>query len=326
MPVGRPPRFWFEPSPVSAVLAPLAWLFRGVTWLRRVYWRSRSVACGVPVVVVGNLVVGGAGKTPLVIHLVQRAAGRGWSPGVVLRGYGGTAAHWPQWVTPHSDPQMVGDEAVLIARRTGRPVAAGPDRVAAARLLVAAGCDLVISDDGLQHYRLRRDREIVVIDGDRGQGNRRCLPAGPLREPPGRLATVDLVIARGRAWPQANGRYELVSADFAAVGQTRTSPPPKPGQRVHAVAGIGHPERFFATLRALGLDPVPHAFADHHVFSPADLAFEDALPVVMTEKDAVKCATFAPPDCWYLPVSAHPDGRAGAALDELLDSLMAHGD
>ncbi|WP_435101327.1 tetraacyldisaccharide 4'-kinase [Arhodomonas sp. AD133] len=325
MPVARPPRFWFEPSPVAAALVPLAWLFRGITRLRRAYWRSRSVACGAPVIVVGNLVVGGAGKTPLVIHLAQRATERGWSPGIVLRGYGGRATHWPQWVTADSDPRMVGDEAVLIARRTGEAVAAGSDRVAAARLLVAAGCDLVISDDGLQHYRLRRDREIVVVDGDHGLGNRRCLPAGPLREPPQRLASVDLIIARGHAWPQARGVYELATAGFAAVGGARTSPAPERGQRVHAVAGIGDPERFFATLRTLGLEPVPHAFADHHVFSPADLAFEEPLPVVMTEKDAVKCAAFAPPGCWYLPVSARPDARAGVALDELLDSLVGYG-
>ena len=207
----EPPAFWYEPHPLGAVLAPLGWLYGLFAVLRRGVYRAglrRSRRVGCPVVVVGNLCVGGTGKTPLVIAIAKLLARRGLRAGIVCRGYGGRASRWPQYVHSGSDPGLVGDEAVLLARRTGRPVAAGPDRAAAARALYGrAEYDVILSDDGLQHLRLARDVEIAVVDGARRHGNRRCLPAGPLREPPGRLASVDLVAVNGGV-PEGGGRAD----------------------------------------------------------------------------------------------------------------------
>lgn len=316
------PGWWLHRRLTDRLLSPLGALYATAGRVRRRYWQSRAVRLPVPVLVVGNLFVGGSGKTPLVIHLAEHLRNRGRRCGVVLRGYGGGARHWPQRVAPDSDPAAVGDEAVLIARRTGCPVAAGPDRVAAARLLVEAGCDLIVSDDGMQHYRLHRDAEIAVVDAARGLGNRRCLPAGPLREPPDRLADVDIVVAQGAAWPGATGHYALAPGELRPLSGD-AGPTPHAGQRVHAVAGIGHPGRFFATLRTMGYEVIPHAFADHHAFVPGELDFGDGLPVIMTEKDAVKCPGAS--RAWFLPVTAVPDPAAAAAIDRLLDRLTQGG-
>lgn len=315
------PGWWLRRGRVDRMLSPLGALHAAAGRARRRYWRSRAPRLPVPVLVVGNLFVGGSGKTPLVIHLAGLLQRRGRRCGVVLRGYGGRGGHWPQRVGPDSDPAVVGDEAVLIARRTGVPIAAGPDRVAAARLLVEAGCDLVVSDDGMQHYRLHRDAEIAVVDAARGLGNGRCLPAGPLREPPERLTDADLVLAQGAAWRGAAGYYELVPGELRPLSGDAVHAPGA-GERVHAIAGIGNPARFFATLRALGYTVIPHAFADHHGFAPAELDFGDDLPVIMTEKDAVKCPGAA--GAWFLPVTAVPDTAAAAAIDRLLNRLT-HG-
>lgn len=301
---------------------PLATLYGSVIGWRRGWYRRgwlRATRLPVPVIVVGNLVAGGAGKTPLTLALVEALRANGWNPGVASRGYGGTA-RVPTLLDAQPDPSIVGDEPALIRLRTGLPVAVGADRVAAARLLLAEGVDVVVADDGLQHYALARDIEICVIDGVRRFGNGRLLPAGPLREPLSRLDEVDLRVCNGGA-PQANEfAMRLVLADAVALaGPARTQPLSSwVGQRVHAVAGIGHPPRFFAALRALGIDVVEHAFADHHRYVAGDLAFGDSLPVLMTEKDAVKCRGFAAANGWSVPVSAGLPAAFFAAINERL--------
>lgn len=320
---GRLPEFWLHDGPGARLLSPLGALTAAVA-RRRLRRHRQGVGvwrAPVPVLVVGNLFVGGSGKTPLVIWLTERARALGRRPGVVLRGHGGRARDWPRRVTAGSEPAEVGDEAVLIARRSAAPVAVGPDRPAAVRhLLAASSCDLVISDDGLQHFALGRDAEVVVLDAARGLGNGRCLPAGPLREPATRLATVDLVVANGGATAYSPYWFALEPGALEPVGQGG-GPPPARGARVHAIAGIGHPERFFAALRARGYDVIGHPLPDHHVPRARELDFGDGLPVIMTEKDAVKCARLDRGGLWMLPVTASPDEATVTALDALLEGL-----
>lgn len=316
---------WYDRrSLLAAALSPLGWLFCAVAWLRRGIYRVLPLGrLPVPVVVVGNLTVGGTGKTPLVIWLAQRLRAAGYRPGIVSRGYGGQARHWPQQVRADSDPAAVGDEPVLIARRTGCPMAVGPKRVTAARALLAHhDCDILLSDDGLQHYRLRRNVEVAVIDATRRFGNGRCLPAGPLREPLSRLRSVDLLVANGAAGGREHA-MRLEGEQLCGVADDRPGPSLRElhGQAVHAVAGIGNPERFFERLRRSGLRVEPHPMPDHHRFEPGDLDFGDALPVIMTEKDAVKCRRL--PDGaaprWYLPVDAVLPPEFAEQLLQLLE-------
>ncbi|MFC4727562.1 tetraacyldisaccharide 4'-kinase [Coralloluteibacterium thermophilus] len=302
---------------VEAVYAQATALRR---WLYRHDWIRRQ-RLGVPVIVVGNLIAGGAGKTPLTVALVEWLRARGWHPGVVTRGYGrkGKAALTVQAGTT---PAEAGDEPVLIARRTGVPVRVDADRFEGGQALVAAGCDIVVADDGLQHYGLARDIEIEVVDGIRRYGNGRLLPAGPLREPPERGAACDFRVvnggtARDGEWPMALRLGEVVPL----AGGRRRPLAEFSGRRVHAVAGIGHPRRFFAALEAAGLRPVPHAFPDHHAFVPEDLDFPEDLPLLMTEKDAVKCAAFAQPHHWMVPASAVLPAAFWDALGARLDNL-----
>jgi tetraacyldisaccharide 4'-kinase len=257
----------------------------------------------VPVIVIGNLSVGGTGKTPLTLAVVEALRTRGYSPGVVSRGYGGSQRE-PLLLDDTPDPASVGDEPCLI-RSHGVPVAVGHDRPAAARLLLEAGCNVVIADDGLQHYALARDVEICVIDGVRRFGNGRLLPAGPLREPSSRLQRVDLRVCNGGVALDGEYQMQLRGGNVVALcdGQ-RQSLASFHGQRAHAVAAIGNPQRFFDSLRAAGIELIEHAFADHHAFAPADLNFNDDLPVLMTDKDAVKCQRFARPHLWRVPVHA----------------------
>ena len=304
------PAFWWdERHPLGALLAPLGWLYALFMRLRHAAYRAgvlRSRRIGRPVVVVGNLCAGGSGKTPLVVAIAGLLARYGLRAGIVCRGYGGGANRWPQLVRPDSDPALVGDEAVLLARRTGCPVVAGPNRVAAVRdLFRRARCDVVLSDDGLQHLRLARDVEIVVVDGVRRHGNRRCLPAGPLREPPDRLASVDLVVVNGGAREGELGMH-LAAGDAVSLADGETTRPLDSfrGAPVHAVGGIGHPERFFRALEDHGMTIVRHPFADHHPFREAEIRFDGDAPVLMTEKDAVKCERIADARHWYVPVEA----------------------
>jgi tetraacyldisaccharide 4'-kinase len=321
-------RRWYGTARAPWILRPLAALFGLVARLRR--RRQQTVARGqrlpVPVIVVGNIAVGGTGKTPFVIWLVERLREWGWQPGVVSRGYGGHARAWPQRVDGGSDPRMVGDEPVLIATRARCPVVVGADRVAAARALLAEhSVDIGVSDDGLQHYRLWRDLEIVVVDATRGLGNGRLLPAGPLREPPSRLGEVGLVVANGTGWTAPAGR-QLVMRLVAQQALKLDGSGARPlgafaGQSVHAVAGIGNPARFFAMLSQQNIGLVMHPFPDHHAFARAELEFGDDLPVFMTEKDAVKCRAFAAPSHWVVPVEARIEPADIALVQELTHAL-----
>jgi tetraacyldisaccharide 4'-kinase len=302
---------WYGAACKALPLLPLSWLFQGVAGLRRRLYRSgvwRVHSLPVPVIVVGNLSVGGTGKTPLLIYLAKLLRQEGRRPGIIGRGYGGRAKRWPQWVDKNSDPAEVGDEAVLIAAQTGCPAAVGPARAAAARLLLENGvCDVILSDDGLQHYALGRTLEIAVIDGERRFGNGFCLPAGPLREPISRLRDVDLVVCNGAA--REAGEYAMqVGGDTAVnlfTGEQRALNA-FALQSCHAVAGIGNPRRFFELLRGAGIECITHSFPDHYAYEAADIDFCDGKPVLMTEKDAVKCRRFAREHDWYIPVQVVP--------------------
>ncbi|WP_458072059.1 tetraacyldisaccharide 4'-kinase [Rhodanobacter sp. BL-MT-08] len=316
---------WYGGGRAPWWTSPLSIFYGAAIALRRALYRAgalRSVALPVPVIVIGNLSVGGTGKTPLTIAVVDELRKRGFRPGVVSRGYGGTQRD-PLLLESAPDPSLVGDEPCLI-HASGAPVAVGRDRPAAARLLLDAGCDVVIADDGLQHYRLARDVEICVIDGARRFGNRRLLPAGPLREPMRRLQRADLRVCNGG--DAADGEYAMRLVGglvVSLVGDRRESLQAFAGLRVHAVAAIGNPQRFFDSLRGAGIEVIEHAFADHHRFAPAELDFADDLPLLMTDKDAVKCRGFAQPHWWRVPVRAGLLDAFYAVLVERIDRARA---
>ena len=303
---------WYTRHPVAVVLAPLGWIYRAIGTARKSAYTSgllSSYKADVPIVVVGNITSGGTGKTPLVIWLVEYFRSLGYSPGVVARGYRGRAKSWPQQVRSDSDPSAVGDEPIVIARRARCPVAVGPHRGDAVdALLRHADCDIVISDDGLQHYALERNYEIAVIDGVRRMGNGQCLPAGPLREPASRLQSVDVIVTNGIAGRGEFGMKYIATQAHKIDGSETIELPKFAPKEVHAVAGIAHPERFFSMLRAKGFRVRPHPFRNHARFRQADFEFDDDLPVIMTEKDAIKCEHLVLPRCWYIPITAElPD-------------------
>jgi tetraacyldisaccharide 4'-kinase len=320
-------RFWYRIRPAHLLLFPLSLLFgAGAAGRRALYalgWLKRE-RLPVPVIVVGNITVGGTGKTPLVVWLAQCLTEAGLHPGIITRGYGGSEAI--QAVPPDADPARAGDEPVLLARRSRCPVWAGRARAAAGRALLQRHpeVDVIISDDGLQHYRLAREIEVAVVDGERPFGNGMLLPAGPLREPRRRLRTVDAVVVNaghGTPVPGAFGmrlRGELF-VNLREPARMRLARE-FAGMRVHALAGIGNPQRFFGTLVDLGMQFSAHAFPDHYAFVPKDLAFPGAEAVVMTEKDAVKCAAFAQDNIWFLPVDAEVDAALGTLILERLEA------
>jgi tetraacyldisaccharide 4'-kinase len=284
----------------------------------------------VPVVVVGNITVGGTGKTPITIWLATELRIRGHNPAVVTRGYGGEVGPEPVQATACSSPDQVGDEAVLIADRSRCPVFVHPDRVAAARAAIAEGADVIIADDGLQHYRLQRDFEIAVIDGVHGTGNGLLLPAGPLREPMQRLDTVDRVLVQTegqdvdvpylrRVSDRSSSAFSLLPKQMRRLNGKAGKPLGAfSGKTVHAVAAIGNPKRFFRMLEAHGMRVVPHAYRDHMQLTQEHLAFADDLPIIMTEKDAVKCGAIELENCWYVPVTVKfPNAGRSRWLDDL---------
>lgn len=305
---------WYRGSPWLHLLRPLA---AGFGWLSRL--RRRRLLAGqqdlpLPVIVVGNITVGGTGKTPVVLALAQALRTAGRRPGIVTRGYGASPSAVPWRVDQNDDPRQAGDEPLLLARRSGVPVVLDPDRCRAVRHLAAhTDCDVIISDDGLQHYAMARAAEIVVVDGRRGLGNARLLPAGPLREPARRLRDVDAVLVNGEpdedVRRQLDGsRWRVMTMSPRAWVNLRDGRRLDPGalqakEDMVATAGIGHPERFFTLLRSLGYMAEPHPFPDHHSFRREDLAFAVDRALVMTEKDAVKCQAWAGADWWYLEVA-----------------------
>jgi tetraacyldisaccharide 4'-kinase len=318
------PFFWYRRDTLSRVicylLSPFSWLYWVVVVVRRFLYASgckKVTSFPVPVIVVGNITVGGTGKTPLVIWLAKFLRARGKRVGIVSYGYGSKGASYPIVVDQNSDVGIVGDEALLIAQKTGCLVVIDVDRVAAAKkLLQESPCDVIISDDGLQHYALGRTIEIAVVDESRGFGNGFCLPAGPLREMPSRLKRVDVVVTNRLivSDSEAGGVQSVSSAERITnsmsyvvdqlqnlqKGSLCRSLAEMRGRMVHAVAGIGNPEKFFQMLRQAGLEVCPHVFPDHHKYVLADLEFFDDLPVVMTEKDAVKCMGFAGENWWFV--------------------------
>lgn len=320
---------WYAGHPLLKLLSPLECFYRRVVERKR----ARFVAgegdiyrAPVPLIVVGNITVGGTGKTPLILWLIEHCQRHGLKVGVVSRGYGAKPPHLPWRVQAEHSAAVAGDEPLLIVQRTGVPLMIDPDRSRAVKaLLDSEPLDLILSDDGLQHYRLARDLELVLIDNARGLGNGRCLPAGPLREPAERLSSVDGVLYNGAANDPPGGfafqlkptaLINLVSGERQALDYFA------PEQALHAVAGIGNPQRFFTTLEALHWRPIAHAFADHAPYSAEVLNFKPSLPVVMTEKDAVKCRDFASPDWWYLAVDAVPSQAFVLWFDQQLSRLL----
>jgi len=326
-------KIWYGDSSLRWLLLPFTLVYSAVVASRRFLFSLgvlRSHRVSVPVIIVGNVAVGGTGKTPVAIWLAQRLAEEGMIPAIVSRGYGGAVGAEPMQVTAESDPAEFGDEAVLIAIRSECPVVVHPDRVAAANLAIDLGANVIVSDDGLQHFRLDRDYEIVVIDGTRRYGNRQLLPAGPLREPISRLNTIDqLLIQR-----EADGRSELLHRssdirplDFRLVASTFCRLDNSDvrnidefaGVKIHALAGIGNPERFFRMLEARDIEVIRHPLPDHAEIIPGDLEFDDELDVVMTEKDAVKCRWLDTSNCWYVPVEV---AISDAAAEDLIDRIL----
>lgn len=317
---------WYSGDWLAYTLLPLSWFYCSVVEVR--YWLYRHdvlkrVQLPVPIIVVGNITVGGTGKTPAVIWLAKLAQRLGYRVGIVTRGYRGTPANQSRWVTHDSDPAEVGDEAVLLARRTGLPVVVDSNRPRGASYLVSLGCQLIISDDGLQHYALRRDFEIALIDGARQLGNRFCLPAGPMRERAYRLSSVHLRITLGTE--EGLGDYRAFLLGESAVNlldpDRRISLSELQEEKdIHAIAGIAHPERFFQYLNHQGIQHTAHAFPDHHPFGVSDFDFPAKL-VLMTEKDAVKCHSFARENYWYVPVEMRVDQGLETLLQNHLITL-----
>ncbi|MEO5627120.1 MAG: tetraacyldisaccharide 4'-kinase [Dokdonella sp.] len=318
-------RIWYGGASVPWWLASLVPVYKAMRATHllpyRLGWRT-AAHLSVPLVVVGNLTAGGSGKTPLTIALVEALRLRGFKPGVVSRGYGGTRRE-PLLLDDMPSPAMVGDEPCLIRQRTGAPVAVGRDRARAAGLLIERGVDVVLADDGLQNPALARAVEICVIDGQRRFGNARLLPAGPLREPLARLQEFPFRVCNGGVAQSGEIPMRLVGDMAVPVTRCASVRPLESfaGERVHAVAAIGNPERFFDGLRAHGIEVIAHAFPDHHAFVASELVFDDELPLLMTEKDAVKCTVFAKPNFWCVPVRAElPD----AFFDAIAERLAKH--
>jgi tetraacyldisaccharide 4'-kinase len=312
-------KFWYRRGLLAWLLWPASLVFSIAVVMRKLLYKARifkSAHPGVPVIVVGNITVGGSGKTPLVIWIAEELKKNGWSPGIISRGYG-AKLEAPRAATVASDPAEVGDEPVLVARRAGCPVWVGPDRIAVAAALRGAhpDVDVLVLDDGLQHYAMRRDIEVAVVD-PRGLGNGFLLPAGPLREPRWRLKTVDQVVEHGRSM-----HLEGDTVHRMTDARERRALKSFAGERVHAAAGIGDPNRFFLHVGRAGVKVIPHPFPDHHPFGAKDLEFGDGLPVILTEKDAVKLRAVARPEWWVLPVRARLDPGFGAWLLRKLDEF-----
>lgn len=326
-------KIWYGNSPLVWILVPFSWLYAAIINVRSALYRCKilpALAVGVPVVVVGNITVGGTGKTPLTIWLAGELKARGFSPGIVSRGYRGSVGAEPVEATPQSDPSVVGDEAVLLSSQSKCPVVVHPDRIAAAARAIELGANVIVADDGLQHYRLVRDVEIAVIDGHRGFGNGRLLPAGPLREKPGRLEAVDKVVVQRRltrpdnVLRRASDRqplhFSLKPVAIRRLDNTEVSSLAEfAGRKVHALAGIGNPERFFRMLESHGMIVKRHPLPDHAKISAVDVTFDDSFPVIMTAKDAVKCRFPEARQCWSVEVDVEFEGEEG---DMLLDLVV----
>jgi tetraacyldisaccharide 4'-kinase len=333
-------KVWFQGHPAKWLFVPLLLPLSGLFWLisllRRYSYKaglSTVMKTSKPVIVVGNIGVGGNGKTPMVIYLVELTRSLGIKPGVISRGYGGKAPHYPYLLTEKSTAAEAGDEPILIKQRCQVPVAVGSDRIASAELLIEQGCDVIISDDGLQHYRLSRALELIIVDGKRLFGNGLLLPAGPLREGVWRLNTADLVIYNGQYPRQINADNQAIAMNLTAMeichlqSNKRLSLTDfvKNNARVNAIAAIGSPARFFATLESNDfIISESRGYVDHHAFSLSDFDdFDESIPLVMTEKDAVKCQSFCKDNWWYLPVNASFTQTEQKILQDKINAVMS---
>lgn len=341
---------WYQGRWWLWLLWPLSLFLRLLAAIRRRYLSQLAEALEVPVIVVGNITLGGTGKTPVIISLVHHLREKGFNPGVLSRGYGANAPHYPYLVTAVSPVAESGDEPLLIALETDCPVMIGGDRMASARALIDDHrCDILLSDDGLQHYRLSRQWEICVLDASRLWGNGLCLPAGPLRESPGRLSEVDAILLNGQLskrqqlqpkvkallggaqalslkpsrWHKLDDGSACSIEDFPQLRQNSKAVEESPKRQSYAVTGIGNPARFFDSLSSLGIDCPNRSFPDHHAFTPSDLDFVGDNLLMMTAKDAVKCRSFARPNWWYLSVSAQLPESFWAQLDDFLSGHRA---
>lgn len=311
---------WYKEMYISSIFMPLSMLYDDAMRFRAFLYRTglkKKTKLAAPVVIVGNITVGGTGKTPLILWMANFLKEQGFKPGIISRGYGGYAEQWPQWVDNQSNPELVGDEAVLMAKRADCPIAVGPKRAEAGQMLLdKSSCDIILSDDGLQHYALERDIEIAVIDGQRRFGNGYTLPCGPLRESIDRLQSVDLVIVNGV--PEEENEFSMIMEGDIAVNLVSKEEKLLTDFNFipsHAMAGIGNPKRFFDLLEQKKISIETHAFPDHYQFTKADISFNDDKPVLMTEKDAVKCFGFATEKHWFVPIKAKPQQQF---IDKLL--------
>jgi tetraacyldisaccharide 4'-kinase len=321
---------WYNPSPLRYWLIPFSWLYQIAALTKRWLYVSsgykKQIRFSLPIIVVGNITVGGTGKTPLIIALAHLLSEHGYRPGIVSRGYGGKPSILPLHVTPQTNPAEAGDEPVLIAKKTQRPLVVSPKRVEAIQALIDTyDCDVILSDDGMQHYQMHRDIEISVVDGERRFGNTLCLPAGPLREPIHRLHSVDFIISQGKA-AQDEYPMQLISGPIYSLSESNNTLDIGQAQKkpIHAVAGIGHPDRFFNQLKKLGFSVIPHPFPDHYAYQLEDITFNDDRLVIMTEKDAVKCKAFATDIHWCLPVIAQCPETFYVHLLDKLGKVVLH--
>ncbi len=319
---------WYEGALWLYFLWPLSLIYHALITLRKLCYRwgiFKVHRIGIPVVIVGNITVGGTGKSPLVCHLVESLRKQGFNPGIVSRGYGAKLGKYQvREVFIHSLPSEVGDEPLMLKKKLDCRIFVSPSRALAAKTLEKAGCDIVISDDGMQHYALHRDIEICVFDGQRKWGNGFLLPMGPLREPLSRLKEIPYLVVNGAVNAGSYGQASINQRTFSmslhaeSVINLRTEEQKTlqdfAGKEVHAVAAIGHPERFFKTLESAGLKLETHAFGDHHAYQETDFQFDKALPIIMTEKDAVKCDRFDLNDTWFLPVTAQLNGDLASQI------------
>ena len=317
--------YWYQRNLISWVLLPLAGLFFVLSLARRYLFKFgllKSFKLSVPVIVVGNITVGGTGKTPLIIELCKQLKKAGLKPGVISRGYKGQSKIWPVDISQCQDPVLTGDEPQIIYRQTDCPVVVAPDRVAAAHFLLEQyDCNVILSDDGLQHYRLQRDYEIAVVDSRRQFGNGFFIPAGPLRESVSRLKSVDMVITN--EGEKTAPSFSVVPGKLKSLIGTKESDLSEfKEHHVHAVAGIGNPERFFNLLKQAEIDYIPHVFPDHYLFQAQDFQFNDELSILMTEKDAVKCRKFAMQYYWYLAINIQLSDSAQQQLDQIINQLI----
>lgn len=320
-------KIWYGTSWLATAFSPLALIFRGIVTLRRYLYRAglfKSHRLSVPVIIIGNITVGGTGKTPLLVAIANFLLEQGFRPGIISRGYGGISKTWPLWVDENTPVEQIGDEAALLARRVKCPLVVGPKRIDAARLLLRqSACDVILSDDGLQHYALQRDIEIAVIDGERRYGNGWCLPTGPLREPVDRLSSVDFVVVNGEKLNVHEFAMQI-KGEFAVNLRTgeRKGLQQFAGSKCMALAGIGNPKRFFDLLAAADIFCEQYPFPDHYVFGEKDIHFLGDAPILMTEKDAVKCFDIATNRHWYIPIEAELEFGFAEKLLALLNSKM----